>query len=283
MAVTSPAAQPGGDGRARKRAAVVLVAALTGVLATARLGVWQLDRAAQKVALQRALDERGGWPVLSQDALPVSEEAAKGQHHRRVLLRGTWVPAATVFLDNRQMNGRPGFFVVTPLRLSPPSPAVAGEARPRVVLVQRGWVPRDAGQRTRLPDVPAAAGEVEVHGLLAPPPARLFEFQAAASGPIRQNLDLAAFAAETGLPLQPYSVTQTQADGMPAAAGGDGLLRQWPKPAVDVHKHYGYAFQWFSLSALLAGLYLWFQILSPFLRAKRNRDRRADPSADETR
>ncbi len=281
MAVTPSTAHPGG-GRSRKRAAIVLVAALAGVLATARLGIWQLDRAAQKVALQRALDERGEWPALPQDALPVSEEAAKGQYHRRILLRGTWVPAATVFLDNRQMNGRPGFFVMTPLRLSPPSPANAGETQPRVVLVQRGWIPRDAGQRTRLPDVPTAAGEVEVQGLLAPPPARLFEFQAAESGPIRQNLGLAAFAAETGLPLQPYSVMQTQANGTPAASEDDGLLRQWPKPAVDVHKHYGYAFQWFSLSTLLAGLYLWFQILSPFLRARRNRGRRADPSSDET-
>jgi surfeit locus 1 family protein len=46
---------------------------------------------------------------------------------------------------------------------------------------------------------------------------------------------------------------------------GDGLLRQWPKPAVDIQKHYGYAFQWFALCALLAGLYVWFQLLRPRL------------------
>lgn len=243
------------------RAAVVFLAALAGVLLTARLGFWQLDRAAQKTALQQSLDERAAWPVLLQDGLPSSDAQAQGQHHRRVSLRGTWVPAATVFLDNRQMNGRPGFFVVTPLLLLPPQPLAGGPAR--AVLVQRGWVPRDAAERTRLPQVPTPEGPVEIKGLMAPPPARLFEFVAAASGPIRQNLDVPAFAAETRLPLQPYSVVQTEPDS-PAA---DGLLRQWPRPAVDVHKHHGYAFQWFSLAALLAGLYLWFQVFSPLRRS----------------
>jgi surfeit locus 1 family protein len=43
----------------------------------------------------------------------------------------------------------------------------------------------------------------------------------------------------------------------------DGLLRQWPEPAADVQKHYGYAFQWFALCALILGLYVWFQIVRP--------------------
>jgi surfeit locus 1 family protein len=46
----------------------------------------------------------------------------------------------------------------------------------------------------------------------------------------------------------------------------DGLLRQWPAPAADVGKHYGYAFQWFAMSALIVGLYAWFQLLRPALR-----------------
>jgi len=43
-------------------------------------------------------------------------------------------------------------------------------------------------------------------------------------------------------------------------------LREWPRPAVDVQKHYGYAFQWFALCALMAGLYVWFQLVRPRLR-----------------
>jgi cytochrome oxidase assembly protein ShyY1 len=47
------------------------------------------------------------------------------------------------------------------------------------------------------------------------------------------------------------------------APNPDRLLRDWPFPAADVHKHYGYAFQWLALSALTIALYAWFQILSP--------------------
>jgi surfeit locus 1 family protein len=133
------------------------------------------------------------------------------------------------------------------------------------VIVQRGWAPRDFIDRSRLPDVPTPAGTVEVLGRIAPPPARLYEFAGAASGPIRQNLVLGDFASETGLVLLPLSVLQADA---PATAG-DGLLRQWPRPAVDVHKHHGYAFQWFALAALMTGLYVWFQLVRPRLRATR--------------
>src|SRR6187401_2580274 len=94
------------------------------------LGVWQLDRADQKIALQTSLEARSGEPALDGPSLARSPLAAEAQHHRRVSLRGRWLAERTVFLDNRQMDGKVGFFVVTPLALTPGS---------GVVLVQRGW------------------------------------------------------------------------------------------------------------------------------------------------
>jgi surfeit locus 1 family protein len=241
----------------RRRAVVVLVATLIGMAVTARLGVWQLHRASQKEALQSALDTRGNLPALSMEALPRSDSQAHTELHRPVVLRGEWQQGATVFLDNRQMNGRPGFFVLTPLVLAP------GDA----VLVQRGWVPRDVQDRTRVPAVPTPAGPIEIKGWLALAPARLYDFAPGvpASGPIRQNLALAEHAHEIGVPLRPWTVLQSDE----SAPKSDGLLRQWPRPAADVHKHYGYAFQWFGLCALMAGLYVWFQLLRPRLPQRR--------------
>lgn len=235
----------------RRRAVIVLVATLVGMGVTARLGVWQLDRAGQKERLQASLDTRGKLPALDMGTLPADEAGAIAEHYRPVVLRGEWKAGATVFLDNRQMNGRPGFFVVTPLVLG------TGDA----VLVQRGWTPRDMQDRARVPQVPTPTGVVEVEGRLAPAPGRLYEFSggAAASGAIRQNLALADFSRELGVTLRPWSVMQADS----ASTAGDGLSRQWPRPAADVHKHYGYAFQWFGLCALLAGLYVWFQLLRP--------------------
>jgi surfeit locus 1 family protein len=235
---------------------VVLVAALAAAALTARLGLWQLDRAAQKEHLQAMLDTRIALPPLPPAELARDAQAAAAQHYRAIRIEGQWLPALTVYLENRQLNGRPGFYAVTPLRLDDGS----------AVLVQRGWLPRDLMDRTRIVAMPPPTGRVVVQGHIAPAPGRLYEFEAAASGPIRQNIDLDGYARETGLPLRP--LTLVQEDGQPPPE--DGLLRQWPRPAADVHKHYGYAFQWFSLSALILGLYVWFQLIRP----RRERQRR---------
>lgn len=231
------------------RRAVVLAAALLGVAATARLGVWQLDRAAQKQALQASIETRAQLAPLPAEALARTPAQAAEQVHRLSTLGGRWLPEHTVFLENRQMDGRPGFFVLTPLELSP------GDA----VMVQRGWAPRDIRERTLVPTVPTPTGRVEVAGRIAPPPAKLYAFEAVESGALRQNLDLDGYASEIGVALRPLSLLQ-QSEPSP----DDGLQRRWPQPAVDVHKHHGYAFQWFALAALLTGLYVWFQILAPW-------------------
>ena len=229
------------------RSVIVLLAVLAGALATARLGLWQLDRAAQKTALHEALLVRGALPVLDAAQLARSPEAAAEQQHRRVVLEGHWVASRSVYLDNRQMNGRPGFFVVTPLQIAPDD----------VVLVQRGWVPRDSRERERLVAVGSPAGSVRVEGRIATGLARLYEFDSAASGPIRQNLDVLTYARETRLALRPLVVVQLD----DAAAPADGLQRQWTPAVLDVSKHHGYALQWFAFSVLITGLYVWFQLI----------------------
>lgn len=237
------------------RAWLLLALTLAAAALTARLGLWQLDRAAQKTALQQATQARQTEPPLPQAQLAVTAAQAQAQHHRRATLQGRWLERATVYLENRQMQGRPGFYVVTPLQLADGS----------AVLVQRGWLPRDAADRTRVQAPPVLPDEVTVTGRIAPPPSRLYEFDGAASGPIRQNLDIPAFAAESGLALRPLSLVQTEPEAsasVPAAAS-DTLQRDWPEPAAGVHKHHGYAFQWFALSALILGLYVWFQLLAP--------------------
>ena len=225
---------------------LVTAAALIVAVGTLSLGQWQLRRAAQKEALQTAISGQSGLVSLDNTSFFAVKNKAD-VIHRPAQLRGVWQTAHTVFLDNRPMSGKTGFVVVTPLAL---------EGSAQVILVQRGWVQRDFTSRTRLPDIATPPGTVTVSGRIAPPPTKLYEFKGIESGRIRQNLDVSVFAAEISLPLLPVSLLQT-------AATDDGLLRDWAVPNRGVDKHYGYAFQWFALCALVLGLYVWFQLIHP--------------------
>lgn len=231
---------------------VVLLAAIAAAVGTARLGLWQLDRAAQKTALQRGIETQRALPALGLPALPRDAAAVAASMHRRAVVQGRWRRDATVLLDNRALEGHFGFIVVTPLEL----------ADGTSLAVERGWLPRDLRERTRIAPFATPEGIVSVEGRIAMP-SRMFEFvpASASRGAIRQNLDLDAWAREYGLRLLPWVLRQE--DPAAATVSADGLVRRWPAPAVDVSKNYGYAVQWFALSALVAGLYVWFRIVRP--------------------
>lgn len=230
--------------RLQTRFIVVTALALIGMAVTASLGVWQLNRAAQKETIAQDLQARTAQAELAGESL-LGQLDAPALQHRRVSLRGRWLNEHSVWLDNRQMNGRPGLYLLTPLQL-------AGSAQ--AVLVQRGWVPRNFEDRTQVPALPDEPGEVTVAGRIALSPSKLYELGQGQGGLIRQNIDLAAFSAETKLPLVGVTVLQT------GAAQGV-LQRDWPVINAGVDKHHGYAFQWFGLCALIASLYVWFQIV----------------------
>lgn len=236
------------------RVGLALVA-LAAMALTLGLGFWQWGRGQQRLALQESLETRQAMPALEADALLAPQAATPASEllHRQVVLRGQWVAERTIYLDNRQMQGRPGFYVLTPLRLA---------GRAEVVLVQRGWIPRNFQDRATLAPVQIPAGEVTVTGRIALAPARLYAFAGTETGPIRQNLGIEAFRAETGLSLIDGSVVQV---GPPS----EGLVRDWPVAASGADKNFGYAFQWWALSALIFILYVWFQFLAPRRRAAR--------------
>ena len=236
---------------ARLKFAVLTFSALLAVAITLSLGRWQLSRAARKEAIQASMDANAALPRLAGQSLAGGGDL-QTLLHRRVLLRGRWLALHTVFLDNRQMNDKQGFYVVTPMQI---------EGSAAVVLVQRGWVARDFMDRTRLPQIETPAGSVEIEGRIVPPPSSLFEFGGPEAGRIRQNLDRGRFSAELGLPLLPVSVQQS-------GTTRDGLLRDWPKLGSGVAMHYGYAFQWFALSTLITILYVWFQLVRRFIPSR---------------
>lgn len=210
------------------------------IVVTVRLGFWQRDRAHQKEALEAHIAQFEHAPAQPVGGAPV---ALNQIEFHRVKVRGSFVADHVVYLDNRPYNDQPGFYVVMPFKL-------AGGG---YVLVNRGWLPRNMNDRTTIAPYPTPQGEIEIEGIARANASRAFELGqggSAAHQLIRQNLDTAAYAAETGLPLQSFVIQQLSDDG-------DHLVRDWPVPTEGVERNYGYMFQWWGMAvaALGFGLY----------------------------
>jgi surfeit locus 1 family protein len=210
---------------------------------TIRLGFWQRDRAHQKEALQAQIEryEAAAPQTVGATFLPLG-----AIEFHRVRATGTFMPDLVVYLDNRPYNDQPGFYVVMPLKLQGGG----------YVLVNRGWLPRNMADRTAIAPYDTPAGPVTVEGIARADASRAYELGAggsAAHQKIRQNLGVASYAAETGLPLQPFVIQQS---GF-APGAQDGLVRDWPAPTMGVERNYGYMFQWWGMAAAALGFGLY--------------------------
>jgi len=191
--------------------------------------LWALALAAAACAAGIAL---GNWQSGRAD-----EKRAAGRLER-VAVEGEFVPKYTVYLDNRMRRGKPGYEIVTPLRLRGSSAHV---------LVNRGWV--EAGKtREVLPEVQTPSGVLRIEGIALERLPRSLQFMERGLR-VRQNLRIQDYASEIGLPLQPRVIEQHS--HLP-----DGLARDWPRHDTGIEKHQGYALQWYSLAALAVVLAL---------------------------
>jgi surfeit locus 1 family protein len=245
---------------------LITLATIVGAAVTMKLGFWQLSRAHEKLALQASIQTQAALPPLSASVLVLPQASSQSTNllHRTITLTGHWLPQYTVFLDNRQMDNKPGFFVATPFEF-----VDAATSSKKTILVQRGWMPRNFLNRDKLPEIVSDAADVTITGRIALSPSKLFEFKGTETGVIRQNIEIEALAKEFKIDLLPYSLLQL--DDV-AAAGKDKLedqmLRRWAQPNYGSEKNYGYMVQWWALSALMTMLYVWFQLIRPHIKSK---------------
>lgn len=228
---------------------IPLIATLIVVAMGIALGNWQTRRAEEKIAIANAIAARSQL-----DPLPVTRLAAAEvpEEFRPVVARGVFVANWPVYLDNRPLHGKAGFYLAMPLR-------VVGSDQ--VILVLRGWFPRDTRDRQRLPTISVPPGEVEIVGLVRASTGKLMQLGEAPElkpGAIVQNLNIDELATASKLPLQNFIIEQTN-------PVNDGLVRDWPAPSSGIDTHRGYAFQWYALAAAA----LLFFIVTGFRRASK--------------
>jgi len=222
------------------------------------LAQWQQRRADEKVARATKLEAGNQAAPLALTAAPLLPDDAQAIEYRRVTVTGHFVPAWTVYLDNRPYKGQAGFHVLTPFQI---------DGSPMHVLVAQGWLPRNNTERTRIPDYATPTGTVTITGIARLNAGHVMELGTApalAPHAIVQNADIGQLARASGLALQPFILEQT-VDPAAAPASGQLPVRDWPAPDLGADKHRGYAFQWYAL-ALMAFL---FFVFTGFRRANK--------------
>lgn len=215
--------------------AATLVVAISGVL----LGQWQTRRGDEKQAIQTRMSERATAPAIILDGAANRLDPAQGEY-RQVRLRGQFLPDWTVYLDNRPYQGRPGLYVLTPFKIAGTNSAV---------IIERGWIPRDLNDRSKLPVLPTSQGELEIAGVLRLGAGHLLQLgspEPIRSGAMLQNLDIAAFAKVSGISLLPFVIEQR----VDLHNSRDGLVRDWPSASLGIERHRGYAIQWYALALM---------------------------------
>lgn len=213
----------------------LLVAALSITALFAALGMWQLDRAAQKRDMSAEFERRG-------NTVEVDLNQAGVDHSAELAWRPTAATGryrdASILLDNQIHQGRTGYLVYTAFELN---------GRKQSVLVNRGWIAANAN-RSHAPEFATPSVSQRLEGRLSPPPQGGLRLEGhdvierVADGMWRvQAIDFAGLTATVGVELLPITVL----------LDGDapyGFVRAWTPPGSDEARHLGYAFQWFALA-----------------------------------
>ena len=217
------------------------------------LANWQTRRAIEKEQIEARLRQFEQLPAVP---LP-SHIDINLMEFQRVTLDGEFVRNWPIYLDNRPIQGAAGLYVLMPFKLaSKPS---------RVIMIMRGWLPRNAVSRTIIKDYRTPAGIIRIEGILRANSGHILQLGTSAPltpGSLQQNVDLDEFSRVSGLSVAPFVFEQTAT----RMGWEDGLVRDWPRASMGSERHRGYAFQWLAL----AGMALFFFIVTGFKRGKKS-------------
>ncbi len=208
----------------------------------ASLGIWQLHRAAEKAALMELRLHMADEPIISGDGVGWAREENR---YRRIELEGKLDVGHQFLLDNQILGQKPGYLVLTPLRI---------RGADQAILVNRGWIPLGE-DRKRLPDLAVSRAEVRITGIIDNFPRLGFKLKGAETPApgwpsVVIALDAARLSERLGYRLLPYQV-------LLAAEEADGYVREWKPTDLHPEKSQGYALQWFSFALVSITLYLW--------------------------
>lgn len=190
-----------------------------------RLGLWQLDRLAERRARNAVVMGQLRLPTV-----PVTDVVREARReHRQVTVSGTPDVAHELVLTGRSRSGSPGVHIVTPLRLP---------GNDTAVLVNRGWVYSADARSVDLSRWRESRHAWSGYTLA-------LDTGGAPAGQGRSLRRLSAGAVRALLPYPVHGVVVVAQDSQ--SATGPARL---PAPALDEGPHFGYAIQWFAFATI---------------------------------
>ena len=201
------------------------------------LGLWQISRAHEKRAAQDSFERQTNFTRFV--------HGMELQPFQQLVAEGAFDGERQFLLDNIVVDSRNGHYVVTPLVYSDDEP---------VLLVNRGWIPR-GGETVDPATLAVPNTRTTVRGRVGSLPRAGYRMGAAIESPSTwpQHAVFPTFdevEASLGREVQPFVLLM-------AASETNGFLRRWAPTEIGPGRHYAYAFQWFAMAVVLAGLLAW--------------------------
>jgi cytochrome oxidase assembly protein ShyY1 len=205
------------------------------------LGRWQLGRLEERRAHNALVSANATAPARPvADVLAVDQPPRAQDEWSRVIVRGTYDARHQILVRYRQLDGEPGFNVLTPLLQSDRT----------AVLVNRGWIARSSAGGEPATPPPPPRGEVEVVGRV-----RLSEPADPGEGRPRDG-QVRVIAVDQIAAILPYPVLDGYVELVterPEGPNPDTQPRPVPAPELSEGPHLAYAIQWFIFAAIAIG------------------------------
>jgi surfeit locus 1 family protein len=232
--------------------ATILVLAAAAVMV--RLGIWQLDRLAQRRAFNTRVEAEIAQPPLDFNQAGNIPAGLPAMEYRKVVATGEYDFSQQVVLKNQANGNQLGVDLLTPLKIGG-----TGQA----ILVNRGWVPADPNDPSGLGDWKQynETGKVTVQGVIRQSQSSLLFGLRSDPVPAPGEPRLLAwnFPNVPGISRQvPYPLLPVYIQQSPDASNSGLPVRSQPQLDLSDGPHLGYAIQWFSFALFLVIGYPFF-------------------------
>jgi len=201
------------------------------------LGLWQLDRAAEKNRLQALFENDAPYARLTGD-MPVTE-------FQNIEAYGHYLDERQVLIDNIFVDSRIGHYAITAFRYAANQP---------LLIVNRGWIARP-GAHEADPDLSTGGARRTIRGRVGHLPRVGIRpgdaFEGAGDWPKTAIYPtLYDLSAELGQELLPFVL-------LLSPDNDHGFVRRWKPRESGPRMHYGYAFQWFAMATAVLAVLFW--------------------------